>query len=101
MGVRRFIKGRRRLFRKKEDLHGGAHGVEEVDDDEGEDGQPLLPCEGGKRRHRHSCVLLLNGLKIKDVVKQLHSPCSGAGTYQQISINVPFTSRTIMNIHKF
>ena len=73
MGVRRFIKGRRRLFRKKEDLHGGAHGVEEVDDDEGEDGQPLLPCEGGKRRH--SRVLLLNGLKIKDVVKQFDSPC--------------------------
>ena len=73
MGVRRFIKGRRRLFRKKENLHGGAHGVEEVDDDEGEDGQPLLPCEGGKRRH--SCVLLLNGLKIKDVAKQFDSPC--------------------------
>ena len=73
MGVRSFIKGRRRLFRKKEDLHGGAHGVEEVDYDKGEDGQPLLPCEGGKRRH--SCVLLLNGLKIKDAVKQLDSPC--------------------------
>ena len=62
-----------KTIQEKEDLHGGAHGVEEVDDDEGEDGQPLLPCEGGKRRH--SCVLLLNGLKIKDAVKQLDSPC--------------------------
>ena len=73
MGLRRIILERARLSRKVENLHGGAHGVEEVDDDEGEDGQPLLPCEGGKRRH--SYVLLLNGLKIKDVVKQFDSPC--------------------------
>ena len=66
------IKKEQDYYRKVENLHGGAHGVEEVDDDEGEDGQPLLPCEGGKRRH--SCVLLLNGLKIKDAVKQLDSP---------------------------
>ena len=73
MGLRRIILEKARLSRKVENLHGGAHGVEEVDDDEGEDGQPLLPCEGGKRRH--NCVLLLNGLKLKDVVKQFDSPC--------------------------
>ena len=29
------------------DLHGDTHGVAEVDDDEGDDGEPLLLGEGG------------------------------------------------------
>lgn len=28
-------------------LHGGAHGIAEVDDNKGDDSEPLLFCEGG------------------------------------------------------
>ena len=41
-------------------LHGCAHGVEEVDDDEGEDGEPLLP-----RETAHGYVLSPDGLKFE------------------------------------
>ena len=39
-------------------LHGRAHGVEEVNNDEGEDGEPLLP-----RETAHGYVLSPDGLK--------------------------------------
>ena len=39
-------------------LHGRTHGIEEVDNDEGEDGEPLFP-----RETRHGCVLSPDGLK--------------------------------------
>ena len=41
-------------------LHWRAHGVEEVDNNEGEDGEPLLPRETG-----HGNVLSPDGLKFE------------------------------------
>ena len=49
-------------------LHGCAHGVEEVDDDEGEDGEPLLP-----RETAHGYVLSPDGLKFEQVVLSLYA----------------------------
>ena len=46
-------------------LHGCAHGVEEVDDDEGEDGEPLLP-----RETAHGYVLSPDGLKFESCFVQ-------------------------------
>ena len=40
---------------KRGDLHGGAECVAEVDDDEGDDGEPLLPGEGGHGGGRGVC----------------------------------------------
>ena len=56
------------MFKKTDDLvregvpylHWRAHGVEEVDNNEGEDGEPLLPRETG-----HGNVLSPDGLKFE------------------------------------
>ena len=45
------------LFMAISHLHGGTHGVEEVDDDKGDDGEPLLP-----RETAHGYVLSPGGL---------------------------------------
>ena len=48
-------------------LHGRTHGIEEVDNDEGEDGEPLFP-----RETRHGCVLSPDGLKTLQMLQMLH-----------------------------